>query len=109
MSRRAGRGSAATALVLVLMVGAGCASPARHTPGQSHLRAQPAAAKPQPAVVRLPRVRGGLPWPVTLRTADGRFVIGRDGAIGWLGPARPARPKVGHPAGFVWVNRSAGT
>jgi hypothetical protein len=37
------------------------------------------------------------------------FVIARDGAIRWLGPARPARAQAGHPAGFVWVNRSAGT
>ena len=109
MSRRAGLGSAATALAFLLTAGAGCASSVRHTPGQGHSGAQAAAAKPQPAVVRLPRVRGALPWPVTLRTADGMFVIVRDGAIRWLGPARPARAQAGHPAGFVWVNRSAGT
>ncbi len=99
VSRRAGLGSAATALVLVLTAGAGCASPVRRTPGQGHPGAQAAAAKPQPAVVSLPRVRGGLPWPVRLRTADGMFVIARDGAIGWLGPARPARAQAGHPGG----------
>jgi hypothetical protein len=109
MSRRAGLGSAATALVLVLTAGAGCASPARRTPGPSHPGARPAAAKPQPAVVSLPRVRGGVPWPVTLRTAGGMFVIGRNGAVRWLGAAQPARAHAGHRAGFVWVNRSAGT
>ncbi len=109
VSRRAGLGSAATALVLVLTAGAGCGSPVRRTPGHGHPGAQAAAAKPQPAVVSLPRVRGGLPWPVRLRTADGMFVITRDGAIRRLGPAQPTRPQVGHPAGFVWVNRSAGT
>src|SRR5262245_49601593 len=109
VSRRAGLGSAATALVLVLTAGAGCASPARHTPVPGHPRPRPAAAKPQPAVVSLPRVRGGLPWPVTLRTADGMFVITRTGAIRWLGPAQPVRAHAGHRAGFVWVNRSAGT
>jgi hypothetical protein len=109
MSRRAGLGSAATALAFLLTAGAGCASPVRHTPGQGHPGARAAAAKPQPAVLSLPRVRGGLPWPVTLRTAGGMFVIARDGAVRWLGPARPARAQAGHPAGFVWVNRSAGT
>jgi len=109
VSRRAGLGSAAAALVVVLTAGAGCASPVRHTPGHGHPGAQAAAAKPQPPIVSLPRVRGGVPWPVTLRTAGGMFVIGRDGAVRWLGPAQPARAQVSHPAGFVWVNRSAGT
>jgi hypothetical protein len=96
MSRRAGLGSAATALAFVLAAGTGCASPARHAPVQGHPRARAAAARPQPAAVSLPRVRGGLPSPVTLRTADGIFVI-----------AEAARTQAGHPAGFVWVNRSA--
>jgi hypothetical protein len=54
-------------------------------------------------------VRGGLPWPVTLRIADGRYVIARSGAMRRLGPARPERAGASHPAGFMWVNRSAGT
>jgi hypothetical protein len=53
-------------------------------------------------------MRGGLPWPVTLRTADGRYVIARSGAMRRLGPARPERAGASHPAGFVWVSRSAG-
>jgi hypothetical protein len=109
MSRRAGLGSAATWLVLVLTAGVGCAGPGRHTPEQGHPRAQVAAAKLQPAIVWLPRVRGGLPWPVTLRTSAGVFVIARDGAIRWLGPGQRARSQARHPAGFVWVNRFAGT
>jgi hypothetical protein len=109
LSRRAGLGFAATVLVLVLAAGTGCGSPARHTPEQGQPGARAAAANPEPAAVSLPRVRGGLPWPVTLRTAGGSYVIARDGAIRWLGPARPARPLAGHPAGFVWVNRFAGT
>jgi hypothetical protein len=107
MSRRAGLGYAATALAFVLTAGTGCASPARQTPVQGHPRTRAAAAKPEPAAVSLPQLRGGLPWPVTLRTADGMFVIARDGAIRRLGP-HPARRHAGHPAGFVWVNRSAG-
>ncbi len=109
LSRRAGLGSAAAALLVVLTAGTGCGSPARHTPEQQQPRAQAAAAKPEPATVSLPRVRGGLPWPVTLRTTDGMLVIARNGTIDWLRPAQPARAQAGHPAGFVWVNRSAGT
>ncbi|HEY5987653.1 MAG TPA: hypothetical protein VIV12_14955, partial [Streptosporangiaceae bacterium] len=110
LSRRAGLAYAATALVLVLMAGTGCGSPARHTPEQGQPRSPAAAAKPANSpTVLLPRVRGGLPWPVTLRTAASRFVIARNGAIRWLGPAQPARPQASHPAGFVWVNRSAAT
>jgi hypothetical protein len=111
MSRRAGLGSAATALVLALTAGTACGSlPARHTLQQGHPPAQAAAQELKPAAVVLPRVRGGLPWPVTLRTADGTFVIARNGAIHWLRPAlqRPRAP-AGHPAGFVWVNQPAGT
>lgn len=64
----------------------------------------------EPTVVTLPRVRGGLPWPITLRTADGMYVIARSGAIHWLRPAlRRRRAPVGHPAGFLWVNWPAGT
>ena len=111
MSRRAGLGSTATALVFALTAGAGCGSPAaRHTPQHGHLRAQAAAQEPKPAAVTLPRVRGGLPWPVTLRTADGMYVIDRNGAIHQFRPAAPhSRAQVRHPAGFVWVNRFAGT
>src|SRR5258708_22367884 len=103
MSRRAGLGSAATALVLVLTAGVGCGSPVRRTPGHGHPGAQAAAAKPQPAVVSLPRVRGGVPWPVRLRTAGGMFVVARDGAVRWLGPPWPARAPAGPPAGFLLV------
>lgn len=111
MRRRAGLGSTATALVFVLTAGAGCGSPvARHTPQRGHLRAEVAAQEPKLAAVTLPRVRGGLPWPVTLRTVGGMFVIGRSGAIHWLRPALPrTRAPAGHPAGFVWVNQHGGT
>jgi hypothetical protein len=111
LSRRAGLGSTAAALVLALMAGAGCGSPAaRHAPQSGHLLAEVAAQEPRPAAVTLPRVRGGLPWPVTLRTAAGIYVIARSGAIHWLRPAlRRPRAPTGHPAGFVWVNQSRGT
>ena len=109
MSRRAGLGSAATALVLALTAGTGCGSPARHAPGHGRPRAQAAAVKPEPVTVSLPRVRGGLPWPVALRTADGAYVIARSGTMRLLRPAQRARARVHHPAGFVWVNRPAGT
>jgi len=111
MSRRAGLGSTATALVFALTAGAGCGSPAaRHTPQHGHLRAQAAAQEPKSAAVTLPRVRGGVPWPVTLRTADGMYVIARSGAIHWLRPAlQRTRAPAGHPAGFVWVNRPRDT
>ena len=110
LSRRAGLGYAATALVLVFLAGTGCGSPARQTPKQGQPRGRAVAAQlAKSPTVLLPRVWGGLPWPVTLRTAAGRFVIARNGAIRWLGPAEPARPQVAHPAGFVWLNRSAGT
>ena len=110
MSRRAGLG-AATALVLVLAAGTGCADPAaRHAPERGHPGAQVAAAEPEPAAVSLPRMRGGLPWPVALRTAVGMYVIGRNGAIHQLRPAAAySRARAVHPAGFVWVNRPAGT
>jgi hypothetical protein len=110
MSRRAGLGAAA-ALVLALAAGTGCAGPAaHHAPERGHPGAQVAAVEPGPAAVMLPRVRGGLPWPVTLRTADGTYVIARSGAIRWLGPAlQRRRASVRHPAGFVWVDRFAGT
>jgi len=110
-SRRAGLGSTATALVLALAAGTGCGSPApRHTPEHGHPGAQVAAPKPKPAAVSLPRVRGGLPWPVELRAADGRYVIARSGAIHRLRPAaQRTRTRVHHPAGFVWVNQAAGT
>jgi len=110
MSCRAGLGSAATALVFALAAGAGCGSPpARHTLERGHPLARAAAVEPDSAVVTLPRVPGGLPWPVTLRTAEGAYVIARSGAIHRLAPAlqRPRHP-VGHPKGFLWVNRSAG-
>jgi hypothetical protein len=110
LSRRAGLGYTATALVLVLPAGTGCGSPVRQTPKQGQPRVRAAAAKPAKSpIVLLPRVRGGLPWPVTLRAAGGRFVIARNGAVRWLGPARPSRAQVGRPAGFAWVNWSAGT
>jgi hypothetical protein len=110
MSRRAGLGVAA-ALVLTLTAGTGCAGPvARHAPEQGHPGAQVAAAEPEPATVSLPRVRGGLPWPVALHTGDGVYVIGRSGAIHSLRPAAShARAQVHHPAGFVWVDRFAGS
>ena len=110
MSRRAGL-EAATALVLALTAGTGCAGPAtRHAPERGHLGVQVAAAEPEPAAVSLPRMRGGLPWPVALRTADGMYVIGRNGAIRQLRPAAPySRARAVHPAGFVWVNRPADT
>jgi hypothetical protein len=108
-SRRAGLG-AATALVLALAAGTGCAGPsAHHAPKRGHPGGQVAAVEPEPAAVWLPRVRGGLPWPVALHTADGRYVIARSGVIRWLGPAAPhSRAQVRHPAGFVWVDRFAG-
>jgi hypothetical protein len=111
VSRRAGLGSTATALAVALLAGTGCGSPAaRHTPEHGHPRAQAAAQEPEPAAaVTLRRVRGGLPWPVALRTADGMYVIARSGAIHWLGPVQRTRAPVHHPAGFVWVNQSAGT
>jgi hypothetical protein len=63
-----------------------------------------------PAVVPLPRVRGGLPWPVRLHTVDGVYVVARSGAIHWLQPPAPrARAQLHYPAGFVWVNRPAST
>jgi hypothetical protein len=83
MSRRAGLG-AATALVIALTAGTGCAGPAaRHAPERGHPGAQVAAVEPEPAAVMLPRVRGGLPWPVTLRTTDENV-----NRMGWLGCAR---------------------
>jgi hypothetical protein len=111
MSSRAGLGSAATALALALTVGTGCGSPAaRHTPQQGHPPAQADAVEPKPSAVTLPRVRGGLPWPVTLRTVGGTFVIARSGAIHWLRPTHESAPaRASHPAGFVWVNRPGGT
>jgi hypothetical protein len=111
LSRRVGLGSTATALVLALTAGAGCGSPAaRHRPQHGHLHAQAAAQEPKPAAVTLPRVRGGLPWPVTLRTAGGMYVVARSGVIHWLRPAlRRPRAPAGHPAAFVWVNRPGGT
>jgi hypothetical protein len=110
VSRRPGLGSVATALVLALTAGSGCASsPARLTSQPGHPRAQPAAREPEPVRVFLPRVRGGLPWPVTLRAADGRYVIGRSGVIRQLRvAARRTSVRVRHPAGFVWVNQSSG-
>jgi hypothetical protein len=109
-SRRAGLGSAATALVFALTAGTGCGSlPARHTPPQGHPPAQATSAAPKPAAVTLPRVQGGLPWPVALRTADGTYAIARNGAMRWLRPAvQHARALGGHPAGFAWVNQPAG-
>jgi hypothetical protein len=109
-SRHAGVG-AATALVLALTAGTGCGSPAaRHAPEQGHSGAHVAAVQPEPVAVSLPRVRGGLPWPVALQTAQGRYVIARSGVIRWLGPAaQRRRAPVSHPAGFVWVNQPSAT
>ena len=112
VSRRAGLGSAVTALMVALIAGAGCASPAvRHAQEHVRPRAQAIAQEPKFAVVTLPRVPGGLPWPVTLRTADGSYVIARSGAIHRLRQPAAQRPRasVRHPAGFVWVNQLAGT
>lgn len=111
MSRRAGLGSVATALAVALTAGTGCGSPAaRHAPEQGHLGARVAAQEPKPVAVSLPRIRGGLPWPVALQTAQGRYVIARSGVIRWLGAAaRHVRAPLRHPAGFVWVDRFAGT
>ena len=108
--RRVGLGLAATALVLALTAGAGCGSPAaRHTPQHGQMRAQAAAEEPKLAAITLPGVRGGLPWPVTLRTAGGMYVIARSGTIHWLGPdLQRTRAPAGHPAGFVWVNPAGG-
>jgi hypothetical protein len=80
-------------------------------PKHGHIHAHAAAAsEPKPAAVTLPRVQGGLPSPVVLRTAGGAYVIARSGAIHWLpGAAQRTRARVRHPAGFVWVNRPAGT
>src|SRR5438876_12449069 len=87
MSRRARLG-AATALVLALTAGTGCASPAaHHAPKRGHPGAQVAAVEPEPTAVSLPRVRGSLPRPVALHTADGVYVIARSGVIHWLRPA----------------------
>jgi hypothetical protein len=110
MSRRAGPGTAVAALAITLMAGSGCGSPAaRHAPEQGHLALFVAAVAPKPAIVSLPRVRGRLPWPVALRTADGTYVVARSGAIHWLRPAVRPRAQVHHPAGFIWMNRHAGT
>jgi len=109
LSRRAGLGSAAAALVFALMAGTGCGGPAGQSPGQGQQRTQAAAVMPEPPGASLPRVRGGLPWPVTLRTAAGRYVIARSGAMRRLGPAGLERARASHPAGFVWVNRRSGT
>ncbi|HEY3036519.1 MAG TPA: hypothetical protein VGJ54_17910, partial [Streptosporangiaceae bacterium] len=100
MSRRAGLG-AATALVIALTAGTGCAGPAaRHAPERGHPGALVAAVEPEPAGVTLPRVRGGLPSPIVLQTARGRYVIARSGVIRWLGPAaQHVRAPVRHPAG----------
>src|SRR5260370_33627390 len=109
LSRRAGLGSAAAALVFALMAGPGCGGPAGHSPGQGQQRTQAAAVMPEPPGASLPRVRGGLPWPVTLRTAAGRYVIARSGAMRRLGPARPERAGASHSAGFGWGDRRSGT
>ena len=122
---------------LVLVVTAGCGSTAAahrsaaasHTSATGTIRASGAAGvtaaarvrrghgelafvaygrEPRPVAVSPPRIVGGLPWPVALRTAHGRYVIPRSGVIRWLGPARHSRARVGHPAGFVWVNQAAG-
>jgi len=55
--------------------------------------------KPESAAVSFPCVRGGLPWPAELRTADGMFGIARSGAIRWLGPAAPRMRAPGPPSG----------
>src|SRR5262249_30657737 len=87
-----------------------CASPvAHHAPAHRRSPAQVAAVEPKPAAVTLPRVHGGLPWPVVLRTAGGVYVIARSGAIHRLRPVQHTRTQARHPAGFVWVNRPAGT
>ena len=111
MSRRAGLGSAATALSFALVAGTGCASPAVHHALEHGRRHAPTIAQePKSAVVTLPRVPGGLPRPVRLRTADGSYVIARSGVIHMLRPAlRRPRATIGPPAGSVWVNWPAGT
>lgn len=68
MSRRAGPGAAVAVLMVTLMAGTGCARlAARHAPEQGHPGVYAAAVEPKPAIVSLPRVRAGLPWPVALR------------------------------------------
>jgi len=110
MSSHAGPGVAVTALVITLMAGSGCGTPARHAAERRHPGVLTAAVEPRPAIVPLPRVRGGLPWPVALRTADGTYVVARSGAIRWLQPGvQQTRAQVHHPAGFIWMNRHAGT
>jgi hypothetical protein len=110
MRRCAGLGSA-TALVFALAAGSGCAGPAaRSMPEQGQPGASAVVPKPASARVSLPRVRGGLPWPVVLQTADSRYVIARSGAIHPLrAAAQRTRARVHYPAGFVWVNRLSGT
>src|SRR5262245_50754654 len=82
MSRRAGLKPAATALLVALVAGTGCASPvAHHAPAHGRSPVRVAAVEPKPIAVTLPRVHGGLPWPVVLRTANGVFVIALSGAI----------------------------
>jgi hypothetical protein len=104
MSRRAALRPAATALAVALIAGTGCGGLAAR-PAPARWRPPPqVAAVPKPVPVSLPRIRGGLPWPVRLQTARGTYVIARSGVIRWLGPARrPRRGPVSHPAGFVWV------
>jgi len=108
----------ATALFLALAAGAagcGTARTQRTAQGQhSARRADPgahrAAVRTQSVRVQLPQVRGGVPSPVELRTARGDYVVTRSGAIHRLASASlHVRQRVHRPAGYVWVNRSAGT
>lgn len=103
ISRRAGLGLAGTALTIALAAGTGCGSSAPHMVLQGHPRAQAVAVEPEPVSLLLPRVPGGLPWPVKLSTADGSYVIARSGVIHPLPPtARHLHARVAYPAGSVW-------
>src|SRR5262249_45697339 len=108
----------ATALFLALAAGAAGCGTARtqrtaqgqHSARRADPRAHLAAVRTQSVRVELPQVRGGVPSPVELRTARGDYVVTRSGAIHRLTSASlHVRQRFHHPAGYVWVNRSAGT
>jgi hypothetical protein len=102
------QGTGIGATIAGLTVLTGCGSPgAGPVASGTHVRVRPhvhIAALRQPAArpISLPRIKGGLPWPVVLYTNAGRYVIARDGVIRRLPTVH--RAAVSHPAGFVWVN-----
>jgi len=89
-----------------LAVLAGCASSADHPASRARPGSRPnlqvaALKRPVTGSASLPRIKGGLPWPVVLHTNAGRYLIGRDGVIRRLGMAPP---RASGPPGLVWVN-----